>query len=254
MGRIFEGVGVALLTFFNADGTLDAKATATHAVELVERGVAAVVVGGTTGEGSSLSTDEKITLVSDIQASVGGSVPVLAGIGSPSAWQAARESALLKDSGAGGLLVLSPPRCGDLFRFYSEVCEAAGGLDVIAYHYPAISSPGIEVSELSQLPISGVKDSSDDPTRLLAEVTTYKGAIYVGSSAALPLAGALGCAGAILALANLHPERCREAFDGDMMAQRAIASDHVLVKSQSIQVLKHMVAERSGASDRMRIL
>ena len=47
---LFSGVGVALVTLFQDDGTLDAAATAGHAARLVELGIRAVVVAGTTGE------------------------------------------------------------------------------------------------------------------------------------------------------------------------------------------------------------
>ena len=51
---LFDGVAVALVTLFNEDQSLDAKATAEHAQRLVEIGVRAVVLTGTTGEASSL--------------------------------------------------------------------------------------------------------------------------------------------------------------------------------------------------------
>ncbi|MGH9286064.1 MAG: dihydrodipicolinate synthase family protein, partial [Acidimicrobiales bacterium] len=50
----FRGVGVALVTLFDERGGLDAGATADHAARLVELGVAAVVVAGSTGEAAAL--------------------------------------------------------------------------------------------------------------------------------------------------------------------------------------------------------
>src|SRR6266511_4207347 len=50
---IFSGVGVALATFFDEDGEIDARATADHASTLVELGLRAVVVAGSTGEAAS---------------------------------------------------------------------------------------------------------------------------------------------------------------------------------------------------------
>ena len=90
------------------------------------------------------------------------------------------------------------PTCGG---YYETAAAAAGDVPVLAYHYPQTSPPGIPV-ELPELPVQGVKDSSGDRGRLLAELTGYNGWLYVGSSAVLSLAGPLGCSGAVLALAG----------------------------------------------------
>jgi len=73
------------------------------------------------------------------------------------------------------------------------------------------------------LPVQGCKDSSGDADRLLETVDVWGGPLYIGSSSLLSLAGPLGCAGAILALANAEPEGCIAAFAGDVSAQRALA-------------------------------
>jgi hypothetical protein len=49
----------------------------------------------------------------------------------------------------------------------------------------------------------------------------------VGSPALLSLAGPLGVAGAILGIANLEPERCSKAFEGDADVQRSLLRDHL---------------------------
>ncbi|HEU0172486.1 MAG TPA: dihydrodipicolinate synthase family protein, partial [Acidimicrobiales bacterium] len=54
----FTGVGVALVTLFDPTGELDAEATARHAGHLVDRGVRAVLVAGSTGEAAALDPDE----------------------------------------------------------------------------------------------------------------------------------------------------------------------------------------------------
>jgi len=61
--RLFTGVGVALVTLFGDDGRLDAAGTAQLAGQLVELGVRAVVVAGSTGEASALSPDERSQLL-----------------------------------------------------------------------------------------------------------------------------------------------------------------------------------------------
>jgi 4-hydroxy-tetrahydrodipicolinate synthase len=81
----FEGVGVALVTLFDDRGELDAPASADLAVRLVEAGVRAVVVAGSTGEAAALSADERSALLDAVRAAVPPSsgVPVIAGTGAP---------------------------------------------------------------------------------------------------------------------------------------------------------------------------
>jgi 4-hydroxy-tetrahydrodipicolinate synthase len=119
---------------------------------------------------------------------------------------------------------------------------------VLAYHYPAVSPPGIRVDALPQLPVAGVKDSTGDPDRLLEELGTDVGALYVGASSILSLAGPMGVTGAILALANVAPEGCVAAFAGDAGAQRDLAAAHLAVRRGGIAALKERLAARDATS------
>jgi dihydrodipicolinate synthase/N-acetylneuraminate lyase len=250
---VFRGVGVALVTLFDAGGELDASATADHAARLVELGVAAVVVAGTTGEAATLDRDERVRLVGEVRAAVPAGTPVVAGTGAPSARQAALFTADAVARGADAVLVLSPPRTADSLPYYKAVRAAAGGTPVLAYHFPAVSPPGIDVDGLDALPVDGLKDSSGDPDRLLAELETFDLPLYVGSSALLSLAGPIGCTGAILALANVEPEQCIAAFAGDAHAQRKLAPAHLASNVRFPAGLKALVAKRFGTSAATRL-
>ncbi|HEX2043000.1 MAG TPA: dihydrodipicolinate synthase family protein [Acidimicrobiales bacterium] len=224
---VFEGVGVALLTLFTDDGELDVAATAEHAARLVDLGVRAVVVAGTSGEAPALSADERVALLEGVRAVVPPSAAVvIAGTGGPSARQAVAYTRDAVAAGADAVAALSPPGAPDPRPYYERVAEAAGTTPVLAYHFPAVSPPGIPLPMLAELPVSGCKDSSGDPDRLLETLSTWPRPLYVGTSALLALAGPLGCAGAILALANAEPERCAAAFAGDAKAQLALAEAH----------------------------
>lgn len=248
----FVGVGVALATLFDDDGELDAEATALHAAHLVALGVRAVVVAGSTGEAATLTPEERVALLSAVRDAVPDPVPVLAGTGAPSARQAVALTLSAKEHGADAVLVLSPPRVDDPRPYFELVARAAGGLPVLAYHYPKASPPGIAVSFLSDLPVAGLKDSTGDPDRLLEELE-WGEPLYTGSSALLALAGPLGCAGAILALANVEPEGCAAAFAGDAKAQRALAGAHRASHAAFPRGLKEMMAARFGTSPITRL-
>ncbi|MDQ3979569.1 MAG: dihydrodipicolinate synthase family protein, partial [Actinomycetota bacterium] len=140
----FTGVGVALVTLFDDDGDLDAAATAEHAARLVELGVRAVVVAGSTGEAASLSPEERVELLAAVRAALHPSagVPVIAGTGAPSARQAVALTAAACEHGADAVLALSPPGAADPGPYYDAVAKAAGATPVLAYHWPALSPPG----------------------------------------------------------------------------------------------------------------
>ena len=251
MAAPFTGIGVALVTLFDDTRALDEKGTADLAARLVEDGVSAVVVAGSTGEAHTLEDDERLRLLEAVRARVDG-VPVLAGTGGTWAGQAARRTAAARDAGADAALVLSPPRVPDPRPYYREVAAAAGGLPLLAYHFPGVSEPGIPVELLPDLPVIGAKDSSGDPERLLREVSTWDGLLYPGAATLLSLAGGLDCPGAILALANARPEACAAAFAGDPAAQLALTADHLTAAADFPAGIKGMVAARYGTSTAVR--
>lgn len=249
---VFSGVGVALLTFFDEAGGLDAPATAEHAARLVDLGVSAVVVAGTTGEAASLELDERIALLEAVRRAVPADVPVIAGTGAPSARQATALTVVAREHGANAAMVLSPPQVADPRRYYDAVAAAAGEMPILAYHFPAASSPGIPLEVLESLPVSGLKDSSGEAGRLLAELS-WNRSLYTGASCLTAYAGFLGCAGAILALANAEPERCLAAFRGDAGAQRALVGPEAEAKRAFPHSLKLLTRRRFATPTAVRI-
>lgn len=249
---IFTGVGVALVTLFDEEGEIDAPATADHAARLVEAGVAAVVVAGSTGEASTLDAEERSDLLIAVRSAVDGRVPVLAGTGAPSARQARLLSKRAADDGADALLVLSPPQVTDPRPYYERVATAVD-IPVLAYHYPRVSAPGVPVDVLAQLPVAGIKDSSGEAERLILEAEEIAVGLYTGHPALVHLAGAIGCAGAILALANVDPEGCIRAWAGDGDCQRELINGHRAQALAGIAGLKRTLCALHGTSPTTRV-
>ena len=250
---LFTGVGVALATLFDEAGEADAKATAGHAATLVELGVRAVVVAGSTGEAAALTSEERLDLLSEVRRAVGAEVPVVAGTGAPSARQAAVLTRAARDAGADAVLALCPPRTTDPRPYYDAVAEAAGDLPSLAYHFPQTSPPGIPVEVLPDLPVQGMKDSSGEPERLLAELEVFHQPLYVGAAMILLMAGSLGVPGAILAVANVAPEHAIAAFAGDPAAQQSLFTEHKRVQHAFPLGLKQAIADRFGTSPVTRL-
>jgi 4-hydroxy-tetrahydrodipicolinate synthase len=245
---LFTGVGVALATLFDDHGEVDAKATADHAATLVDLGVRGVVVAGSTGEADALTSGERVALLTETRRAVPSGVPVIAGTGGPSARQAAALTRDAREAGADAVLALCPPRNNDPRPYYDAVAEAAGDLPALAYHFPQTAPPGIPVGALADLPVQGMKDSSGEPARLLAELEVFGHPLYVGAASILLMAGSLGIAGAILAVANVDPEHAIAALAGDPAAQRALFTAHKRVQTRFPFGLKDAIADRFNTS------
>src|ERR1700683_1545967 len=158
---VFTGVGVALVTLLDESGRVDTASTVALAADLVDRGMRGVLVAGTTGEAATLTDGERTELIEAARGALPGDIPVIAGTGAPPAARAG--------VAAAAVLPGPPPGAEALAGYFAAVAAAAAGLPVLAYHIPWVSAPGIPVSALAGLPISGQKDSSGDPDRLLGE-------------------------------------------------------------------------------------
>lgn len=245
---VFGGVAVALVTLFDEKGQIDHDATAKHASSLVERGVRAVVVAGSTGEAGHLSMKERLQLFDAVRAAVPDDVPVILGTGDLAAGVSVPDlTKRAAERGASAALVLSP-RLGDVRSFYGEVVSAAGAMPVLAYHWPKVSPPGIELEDLLATKVAGLKDSTGDTARMLDTLAVFKRPFYAGNATVIAYAGLLGVTGAILAAANLEPERCIDAFAGDIGAQKDLISAHRVVANYGVKGIKEELARRYGTS------
>lgn len=250
---LWRGVAAALITLFDDNGAVDATATATHARRLVDHGVRALLVAGTTGEADALTDAERRTLVAAVREAVPTEIPVLAGAGGSWVGQSVDRVRAAVDAGADALLVAPPRRCGDLLGFYTAVAAAACDKPVLAYHFPGVAGGEVPVEALRELPVAGLKDSTGDAERLLRELAAWDGWTYVGSSAVVTLAGILGAPGAILAVANAYPQECVAAFHGDAAAQRRLLEAHLAAKTAFPHGIKGLVAKRFGTSTAARM-
>src|SRR5580692_8012896 len=173
MSELFRGAGVALLTLFHDDGSIDEGGTGDLARELVDRGMRAVLVAGTTGEAATLTGPERSALIDAVRRAIPAEVPVIAGTGAPSIRQAVALTKEAVAAGADAVLAWPPPGGLDLTGYFKAVAGAAQGHPVLAYHFPRVYPPGVPVAALDGLPIAGQKDSSGQPERLLDELAHY---------------------------------------------------------------------------------
>lgn len=251
---LWTGPAVALVTLFDGDGSVAAKETAEFAARMVAAGIRALVVAGTTGEAAALTDEERVELVTAVRAAC-PDVPLVAGTSADWREPAAARTAAAVRAGADAVLV-APPRLGryPIENHYAAVVAAAGGVPVLAYHYPPAAGGDVPVDRLAGLGVSGIKDSSGDAGRLAEELDLdWPGAIYTGSASLLGYANWIGAAGAIVAVANAVPELSVAAWEGDATAQREVLRVEREIRSTFPTGIKSAVARRYGTSPACRL-
>jgi 4-hydroxy-tetrahydrodipicolinate synthase len=247
---IARGAGAALITLFDPMGKILIEETAAFARLLVESGARSVLMAGSAGEFWALADEERIALVTAVIGSVPAATPVFAHVGGVPLDRAVALTRASAAAGASAVIAL-PLGVADLAAYYGGIKEAAGEVPVFAYHLPQAGAV-VPTEDLPRLGVAGIKDSSGDAERLIQEVLDHGTQTYIGSPALLGLGHDIGAAGALLGLANVHPDWCANAFDGDRAAQGRLAE----ISSESTRDfphgLKRMAAARWGISSSSR--
>lgn len=224
---LFTGVCTALVTPF-----LNGKVNYPMLEQLLRRqldaGIRAVVICGTTGEAPTLSDAEKLEMFRRAKKYVGDDCLILAGTGSNCTEHAVALSKAAEESGADGLLVVSPyynkATQEGLVTHYSAIAGAVH-IPVIAYNVPSRTGVDMPVSVyrcLSMIPnLAGVKEASTD----ISKISRIKAhcppdfALWSGNDDQAVAVMALGGLGVISVLSNVAPVETqamtKAALDGD---------------------------------------
>ena len=230
MGKqiLFRGVGTAMVAPMREDGTINYPVFGQLLREQADRGADAVIIAGTTGEGSTLYDREHIELVEYAVKKINGKIPVIAGAGSNNTAHAVHLSKEFEKIGADGLLHVTPyynkaSQQGLFLHF--QACAEATRLPIILYNVP--SRTGVNIypatyKRLSQIDnIVACKEASGNFSQLakIAALCKEDLTIYSGNDDQITSALALGAQGVISVLSNILPkethEICRSYFDGD---------------------------------------
>ncbi|MEZ5987013.1 MAG: 4-hydroxy-tetrahydrodipicolinate synthase [Hyphomonas sp.] len=233
---MFHGSIPALVTPFK-NGAVDRKAFADLVERQIAGGSAGLVPVGTTGETSTLSTEEHKDVVTLCVEVAAGRVPVIAGAGSNATDEAIDLVAHAKAAGADAALVVCPyynkPNQDGLYAHFKAINDAVD-LPVFLYNVPGrtvIDMCADTVARLARLPnIIGIKDASGDLARVSQHAALIgDGEQFVQLCGDDPIALghlAMGGAGCISVTANVMPEACalmHKAFnEGDLETARAI--------------------------------
>lgn len=231
--KTFKGSGVALVTPFQTDGSIDTQALKQLVQLQIDGGTDFLVVQGTTGESPTLSLDEKRLVLDTVLEVNNGHLPVVYGIGGNNT---AGLATLFQNlpSGVDGILSVSPyynkPIQKGIVAHFKQVASYTD-LPIILYNVPGRTGSNMSVEttlELAELPnVVAVKEASGNMEQIMDIIRLRKpgfGVLSGDDNLTMPLIAA-GADGVISVVANAFPEPFSQ------MVHASMASDLTLAKA-----------------------
>lgn len=218
--KIFKGTGVAIVTPFKSDSSIDFAALGRVVNHVINGGVNYIVAMGTTGESVTLSKDEKQAVLSYVLEVNDSRVPVVVGIGGNNTQEVLNSVRKADLSGANGILSVVPyynkPTQRGIFQHFKSIATYSP-VPVILYNVPGRTGMNMTAETCLQLAhecdnIVGIKESSSDLNQIMKIVKEKPDNFLVISGddlLTIPLIAA-GGSGVISVLANAFPAQCAE--------------------------------------------
>lgn len=227
---VFKGAGVAIITPFHEDGSVNYEKFTEIIEEQIAGGTDAIIVCGTTGEAATLTHEEHLDVIRHCVEVVKGRIPVVAGTGSNCTETAVYLSQEAEKIGADALLVVTPyynkATQNGLFAHFKTVADSVK-LPIILYNVPSRTGCNIQPQTLVRLcnevsNIVGVKEASGNISQVAKIMSLANGKIdlYSGNDDQIVPFLSLGGKGVISVLSNVAPKQthdiCQKYFDGDV--------------------------------------
>jgi 4-hydroxy-tetrahydrodipicolinate synthase len=214
MSEPFHGVLPALVTPFTEDGgAIDTDALGAIVDRLIGAGVAGLVPGGSTGEFTTLSHDERRQLVEVTVEAAAGRVPVVAVTGALSTRETVALSVHAERAGAAAVMVVPPfydaLSWSELLAHYTAVADAIG-IPIMYYNLPGASGVRLTADQLRELPIACLKDTGGDAVAATELIQTGGPTLLNGWDTLTFAALAAGVRAVVWGTASIVPEQCVE--------------------------------------------
>lgn len=251
-------ISTALLTPFQADGSLNLPLLSAHANDTLNNGASGVTLFGTTGEGASIGFGERAGAISALLESGVNAEKITLGLcGSAIADVLAQ----IEQGIAHGVtkFLLLPPfyfkglSDDGLFEWHSKLFEIADSrATFILYHIPQVTNVPLSLDLVLRLRrvfgdrILAIKDSEGNWDNTLKLLESGKIPVLVGDERLLHKAAALGAVGSICGLANLYPQRVQTLFDTQVEDIALSADVDVVVSGPVIPALKQIMVAKTG--------
>ena len=212
---VFRGAATAMITPMREDGSVDYEAMGRLINWQIEQGIDALLIAGTSGEGSTLSDEEHRKVLQFAVNQARGRVPMIAGTGSNDTAYSCDLTKYACQIGYDACLVVTPyynkTTQRGLIRMYKTIADASTK-PLILYNVPSrtgISLAPATVAELSSYPhIDAIKEASGNISAIadIAASATEGFTIYSGNDDQIIPILSLGGQGVISVLSNLLPK------------------------------------------------
>jgi len=212
---LFQGSGVAIVTPFKKDKSIDYQAYRELLEWHITEGTDAIITCGTTGEASAMSTAEHKAVIEFAVNTVAGRIPVIAGTGSNNTEHAIEMSKYAEEIGADGLLLVTPyynrTTQPGLVAHFNTIADQVS-IPIILYNVPSRTGCNMKaetVAELAKHPnIVAVKAASGNITQIsdIARLCPADFILYSGNDDHVIPVMSLGGQGVISVIANILPK------------------------------------------------
>jgi 4-hydroxy-tetrahydrodipicolinate synthase len=238
----FYGTGVALVTPFNADGTVDYEGLRRLINHLIDGKVEYLVSLGTTGEASTLNKNEKKKIWAFTAEVNNGRLPLVAGIGGNDTAEVTNSIKTFEANGYDAILSASPyynkPTQEGIYQHYKAISESSA-LPVFVYNVPGRTASNVSPETTCRLAadfknIIGTKEASgnfDQFNQIMRDKPADFLLISGDDPVALPMI-ALGAVGVISVIGNALPAQLSD------MIRRALNGDYAVAQPKHLSLIE----------------
>jgi len=254
MNKEFRGTGVAIITPFTRTGKIDFKALDNLIEHIIVNKVEFVVALGTTGEASTLSHEEQLSVIDAVKKSVAGRIPVVIGIGGNNTHKMVEIISETDFTDIKGILSVAPyynlPNQRGMYEHFSAIAKACP-VPVIVYNIPGRSAANISAETILALAndhwnIVAVKEASGNMKQIMTLLRNKPEGFSVlsGDDALTYPMMTLGADGVISVVANAYPA----AFSGMVrLLEKKKFDDALAIHNSLMDFIEAMLADGNPA-------
>ena len=217
----------AMVTPFNADGSVNYEKAADLAEWLIDNGSDGLVVAVSTGEAATMSAEEKLELFRVVVNRINKRVPVIAGTGSNNTADSVKMTKMAEAMGVDGALIVGPyynkPTQEGFYQHFAAVAQSTG-LPIIVYNVPGRTASNISPAIVARLAadfgnIVAIKEAAGNVAQVaeLYSVLPEEFTIYSGDDGLILPFMSVGATGLISVLSNIGGgilQDVMQAYDG----------------------------------------
>ena len=245
--KTFSGVGVALITPFNKDGSVDYDSLKQLVLHQINNGTNYLVVQGTTGESATLTSLEKEDILSFIIKINAGKLPIVLGVGGNNTNEICEKLSSKDLAGVDGILSVSPyynkPSQKGIIAHFKKIASSTN-LPIILYNVPGRTSSNMTASTSLELAISvknivAIKEASGDLEQVMTIINNKPiDFLVLSGDDALTLAHiAVGGDGVISVVANAFPKQFSTLVSSALKGEINIAKENHYLLFELIKAL-----------------